>query len=127
MSEIILSIKPEYVERIIKGQKLYEYRKRLPSDTIEAIYIYCTYPVMKVVAKVQVKGKIKASPTALWEQTKHAAGISRNNYRVYFKGCKTAYAFILGELNVFDSPKAISEYGFSIPPQSFAYISGDNK
>jgi len=82
---------------------------------------------MKDVAKVQVKGKIQASPIALWEQTKHATGTIRNNYRIYFKGCKTAYTFILEKLNVFDSPKAISEHGFSIPPQSFSYISGGNK
>ena len=126
MSEILLSIKPEYVERILQKKKTYEFRKRLPACNVDVIHIYCTYPVMKVVAKVRVTEVLKASPTSLWEKTKHCAGISRSNYRQYFRGCKIAYAFSLGELTVFDSPKDINEYGLSAPPQSFVYVARES-
>lgn len=122
MSKILLAIKPEYVERILKQEKLFEFRKRLPTQPVDTILIYCTYPIMKVVASVKVIDIIKGSPTAVWTQTKHAAGISRTRYRKYFHGVKTAYAFSLGEVSQFDIPLDIEHYGIIVAPQSFVYI-----
>lgn len=122
MSKILLAIKPEYVERILKQEKLFEFRKRLPTRPVDTILIYCTYPIMKVVASVKVIDIIKGSPTAVWTQTKHAAGISRTHYRKYFHGVKTAYAYSLGEVSQFDIPLDIKHFGIIAAPQSFVYI-----
>jgi len=120
-----LSIKPEYVDKILQGTKKYEFRRRIAKDTIDSIYIYSTYPVMKVVAKVEVSGIVFAAPSTLWENTKSAAGISRRKYREYFKGCKTAYAYKLGGIYMFDPPKSLQEFGVPFAPQSFIYIDND--
>ncbi|MEY8367684.1 hypothetical protein AALA24_02840 [Anaerovoracaceae bacterium 42-11] len=122
MKAILLSINPQYVERILSGEKKYEYRKKLARKDIDTIYIYSTFPLMKVVASVQVMGNLSASPTALWERTKKNAGITRAKYREYFHGCKRAYAYELGEVNIFDPPLTLSEFGLDIAPQSFRYI-----
>lgn len=122
MNAILLSIKPEYVKRILNKTKKYEYRKRLAKKDVDIIYIYSTYPEKKVVASVQVKGYISAPPSVLWEKTKSNAGISRAKYREYFKGCKYAYAYELGEVNVFSEAKSLSDYGVNAAPQSFVYI-----
>lgn len=104
------------------GTKKYEYRKRLANNSIKHIYIYSTAPVMKVVAKVNIIDILQASPTALWEKTKKTAGISRHNYRQYFKGCKTAFAYQLGDVQVFDKPKDLQDFGITTAPQSFVYV-----
>lgn len=122
MKALLLSIRPEYVERILQGTKKFEYRKRLAKEDVSVIYIYSTYPSMKVVGSVQVIGRISASPTALWEKTKAMAGISRAKYRDYFRGCKVAYAYELGEVTIFEKPQPLSVYGLDLAPQSFAYI-----
>ena len=122
MKALLLSIKPEYVERILQGTKKFEYRKRLAKEDVSVIYIYSTYPSMKVVGSDQVIGRLSASPTALWDKTKARAGISRAKYRDYFRGCKVAYAYELGEVTIFDNPQALSMYGLDSAPQSFAYI-----
>lgn len=122
MKALLLSIKPEYVERILQGTKKFEYRKRLAKEDVSVIYIYSTAPSMKVVASVQVIGRLSASPTALWEKTKTMAGISRAKYRDYFHGCKIAYAYELGEVEIFESEKNLSDFGIDTAPQSFAYI-----
>ena len=126
MNDIILSIKPEYVQKIIEGTKKYEYRRRIAKENIRNIYIYSTYPIMKVVAKVEVVGVLAASPSSLWENTKSMAGISRIKYREYFKGCKIAYAYELAKVVVFDEPKELIEYNITFPPQSFVYLSDEN-
>src|SRR5665647_1995890 len=119
---ILLSVRPEYVERIFSGTKLYEYRKRIPKKSVDKIIIYATYPVMKVVGEVSIIGIISSNPTSIWEQTKSVAGISRKKYRMYFKGHKIAYALQLGETNLYNSPKSLKDFGFSSPPQSFIYL-----
>ena len=122
MKALLLSIKPEYVEKILQGTKKFEYRKRLAKENVNIIYIYSTAPSMKVVASVQVNGRLSASPTALWERTKTTAGISRAKYREYFHGCKTVYAYELGTVNVFKNAKNLSEFGIITAPQSFVYL-----
>lgn len=122
MKALLLSIKPEYVEKILQGTKKFEYRKRLAKEDVSVIYIYSTAPSMKVVASVQVIGRLSASPTALWEKTKKTSGISREKYREYFHGCKIAYAYKLGAVNVFEKAKTLSEFGIATAPQSFVYV-----
>ena len=122
MKALLLSIKPEYVEKILQGEKKFEYRKRLAKEDVSYIYVYSTAPSMKVVASVHIEGHLSDSPTALWEKTKAAAGISRDKFRDYFRGCKTAYAYKLGKVEVFESPKNLSDFGVAVAPQSFVYI-----
>lgn len=122
MKALLLSIKPEYVEKILQGEKKFEYRKRLAKEDVSYIYVYSTAPSMKVVASVHIEGHLSDSPTALWEKTKAAAGISRAKFRDYFRGCKTAYAYKLGKVEVFESPKNLSDFGVAVAPQSFVYI-----
>lgn len=88
MKAILLSIKPEYVDRILAGTKKYEYRKRLARSNSSVLLVYSTSPVMKVVAKVEILGTICAAPSTLWEQTKSNAGISEKNIGNIFMGAK---------------------------------------
>ena len=109
--------------KIFEGSKRYEYRKRLANRTVDRILIYSTAPIMKVVGEVQIVGTILSSPTVLWERTKKFAGISRDKYRKYFKGCKVAYAYHLGQVIRYDPPKDLRDFNIDSPPQSFIYIS----
>ena len=122
MKAILLSIKPEYVERILAGTKKYEYRKRLARNKSSILLVYSTSPIMKIVARVEIRGTISAAPSTLWEQTKSNAGISRKKYREYFHGCKTAYAYELGKVERFNPPHDLSGYNIMIAPQSFSYV-----
>ena len=81
------------MERILAGSKKYEFRKRLANRTVDKILMYSTAPIMKVVGEVEVVKTISSSPSALWEYTKKFAGISRDKYRKYFKGCKAIIYF----------------------------------
>ena len=123
MKAILLSIKPEYVDKILAGTKKYEYRKRLAQTESCIMLVYSTAPVMKVVAKVEICNTLSAAPSILWEQTKNEAGISRRKYREYFKGCKIAHAYKLGKVEVFDVPKELSEFNITVAPQSYMYVS----
>ena len=44
---IILSIHPKHIEKILSGEKRYEYRKRIPLD-INYLIVYATAPPKKL-------------------------------------------------------------------------------
>ena len=125
MSTILLSIKPEYAERILDGTKKYEYRKHLALGEIHKIVIYSSSPEKRVVGEVKVIGTLTMRKTLLWEHTKEYAGISRTKYGEYFKGCQSAHAYCLGETIRYCEPKDLQDYGITKAPQSFVYIYED--
>ena len=122
MSKILLSIKPEYAHKILEGTKKYEYRKHLPKKKIDKIIIYSTAPEGIVIGEVQVDAILSGSPTAIWETSKKNSGISREKYRKYFKGCKTAIAFCLSNPIIYQEITTLSDMGICFSPQSFIYL-----
>lgn len=42
MKSILLSIRPEWIEKILNGEKTIEVRKRFPKDYVGWVYIYCS-------------------------------------------------------------------------------------
>lgn len=120
--KILLSVKPEYIDRIFNGTKGFEYRRKLAKKPVDTIVLYATSPIKKIVGEVQVLGVKTASPSALWEQTKHLSGISREKYRKYFKGHKKANAYILGQPYKYTERKKLEDYGVKQAPQSYVYL-----
>ena len=125
MSTILLSIKPEYSNRIFNGTKKYEFRKHLAKKNVDKIIVYSSSPEQQIIGEVTVTETLSLKPSPLWELTKKEEGISRAKFRAYFKGCKNAYAYKLGEFKKYDTPKALIEFGIKQPPQSFIYIDED--
>lgn len=122
MCKILLSINPEHVESIISGNKKFEYRKVRCQRHIDSILIYSTSPIMKVVAEVKVKNIIEDTPDNVWKKTKHQSGIKKDFFDKYFFKKEKAYAFSLGELNIFDKVKTLADFGVKAAPQSFVYL-----
>lgn len=122
MSQILLSIKPEYAEKILNGEKTFEFRRHVPIHRIDKIVIYSTAPQKAVIGEVEVCGVLCMKKTALWELSKNNAGISREKYRQYFDACDKAYAYKLGKAVRYDVPRALSDYGILQAPQSFLYL-----
>ncbi len=122
MYNMLISIKPEYIENIFNGSKKYEYRKIRCKQDIDKIIIYSTYPIMKVVGEAKVEKILEDSPDRIWEKTKKYSGIDLNFYQKYFKDRSKAIAYKLTNIKKYDSPKELSSYGIKAAPQSFVYI-----
>ena len=66
MTSILLSIKPEYVEKIFNMTKKYEFRKRIPCKQINKVIVYSTAPSQSVVGEFEVLEIIVDKPSRLW-------------------------------------------------------------
>lgn len=122
MSKILMSINPVHVQNIINGTKKYEYRTKVAKKDVESIIIYSTFPDKKVVGEVLIKSIICKIPEELWQLTRKYSGISQDFFFSYFNGRKVAYAYELGEIEIFKEPKTLEDFGVKFAPQSYIYI-----
>lgn len=122
MSKMLLSIKPEYVNKIVAGKKKYEFRKFHCREDVDTIVIYATAPAKQVIGEVSIVDIIEDAVDEVWKQTQTEGGITKKAFREYYKNRRVAIAYRLGEVMQYDEPMSLSEVGLSYVPQSFAYI-----
>lgn len=70
MCQMLLSINPQYVASIIKGSKLYEYRKSRCRSDVDKIIIYATAPQKQVVGEAEIEEILEDDPLTVWDMTK---------------------------------------------------------
>ena len=122
---VLISIRPEWCEKILNGEKTVEIRKNRPSLKMPfKCYIYCTKPVGNVIGEFTcdkirfyfgkswlVKEDIEdvtAGSCLSLEQVKEYAGWRK---ATSFMDRKDLYAWHISDLKIYDQPKSLS--GFS--------------
>jgi predicted transcriptional regulator len=122
--KVLLSIKPEFAEKILLGQKLYEFRKVLPKDPgVKTIVIYATLPLGKVVGEFDIAEILSDTPRKIWHETADLSGITKRFFNDYFQGREVAHAIKVKKVRRYASPVELSSILASgIAPQSFCYL-----
>jgi predicted transcriptional regulator len=119
---IILSIHPSHIEKILSGEKRYEYRKRIPTD-IRYIVVYATAPIKMIVAFIEIDSVIKGNPKEVWDKTKNYAGISQDFFMHYFANCQDSYAIKFKTVHKLLCPKSLTDLSAGVcAPQCYMYI-----
>jgi len=120
---VLLSIKPEYTEKIFSGEKKYEFRKQKLKQTIGRIFVYECRPSKTIVGWFSVKRIISGSPKEIWKRCKNSSGIKKESYFTYCNGKKIIYALEIDKTLQFDAPINPFEIDSDFnPPQNFAYL-----
>lgn len=114
---IYISIKPNFVELILKRKKNYEFRKYIPNRHFNKIYIYETLP------KARIKYVIDITKISKYPEKIDTQGIGNSDFNSGIK--KSKYAYKLGKIYFLEQEIKLKDlksiYHF-VPPQSFAYI-----
>jgi predicted transcriptional regulator len=120
----ILSIKPDFAEAIFRGEKQFEFRRKVfKTETPTKVFVYASAPISKVIGHFEVAGIISKRPANLWRDTKHAAGISRAYFFEYFTGCDEGHALKVQKPVRYRRPLSLHKaFGIERPPQSFCYV-----
>lgn len=120
---ILLSINPEYVEKIFSGTKKYEYRRSIfKNKEVKTILIYSTSPVKKIVGEFSIEKIIEGTPNELWNLSPNNTGISKEKFENYFSKKEKGYAIKIGRIKKYKQPKLLEEFSIKLPPQSFLYL-----
>ena len=121
--KVILSIKPEFAEKIFNGSKKFEFRRRLyKNKDVKVVIVYASAPISKIIGEFEIGSVLHDDLGSLWNTTNEYSGISEEYYLEYFKGKENGYAIAVKKAEKYDKPICIKETFGLTPPQSFAYV-----
>jgi len=122
MCQILLSIHPQFVAKILAGEKRFEFRRVKTRLIPDKIIIYSTSPVCKIVGEAEVEEVIVDAPNRVWHKTKKFSGIDKAYYSKYYHNREIAIAYKLINVIEYNKPKELKDIGIKSAPQSFAYV-----
>jgi len=121
--KVLLSIKPEFAEKIFNGSKRFEYRRSIfKNPNIKTIVVYASYPVQKVIGEFDIDEIINTNVNDIWRETSEFAGISKEYFMNYFIDRKDGYAIKVKKVRRYKNELNLKEHFGIIPPQSFVYL-----
>jgi len=120
--KVVLSIKPEFANKIFAGTKKFEFRKAIfKNDKIKTVIVYASSPVQKVIGEFEIEKIINKDIDCLWELTQHFSGITEDYFYQYFANREEGFAIQIRKTKKYRQPKCLRADYNLFPPQSFAY------
>ena len=127
-STILLSVRPEYMNKILAGEKNIEIRRVRPQISSNAtILFYASSPEKQLVALARLTDVEILSPLDLWASSGTGSALSKEEFLDYLSGRTYGVAISFADLVEIDPPITLSELRFIWPgfhpPQSHLFIS----
>jgi predicted transcriptional regulator len=121
--KVILSIKPEFANKIFDGSKKYEFRRTIfKNPHIKRILVYASSPIQKVIGEFEIEQIHNMDLDALWTLAKDFSGITPEYFFEYFVDKKNGYAIKIKNPKLYKNPKCLRQDFNLLPPQSFLYV-----
>jgi predicted transcriptional regulator len=121
--KVLLSIKPEFAEKIFEGTKKYEFRKIIfKNKDVNKVIVYASSPLKYIIGEFEIESILNDNVDKIWEKTCDTSGISKEFYYTYFANSRKAYAIKIGNVKRYKRKKLLSEYKINCAPQSFVYL-----
>jgi predicted transcriptional regulator len=121
----LMSIRPEFAERIFDGEKRVELRRQRPRlEPGDVVLVYTTSPHQAVRGAFEVQRVVSKSVPSMWRTFGPQLGVSRGDYDRYFEGCEFAHGIEIGAVRTW-RPFSISTlrklFNDFRPPQSYMH------
>ncbi|MBN2415417.1 hypothetical protein JXO52_06230 [bacterium] len=121
--KVLLSIKPDFVEKVFSGEKKYEFRRVIfKKSEVNTVVVYASKPVHKVIGEFSIKNIICDDIVSLWTRTKDFSGISEDFFFQYFNDRDFGYAIEIGKVKKYNKALSLQDHFNVSPPQSFMYL-----
>jgi predicted transcriptional regulator len=73
--KVLLSIKPEYANKIFDGSKKFEFRRTIfKESSVKTIVVYASSPVKRIIGEFEIENILLEDLDILWKKTKKFAG-----------------------------------------------------
>ena len=121
--KVLLSIKPEFANKIFEGSKKFEFRRSIfKNQDIKTIVVYASAPISKVIGEFDIDQILQKDLDQLWIETEKYSGIPKGYYDEYFVGKEKGFAIKVKNVKLYKDALNLKESFGKVPPQSFAYI-----
>lgn len=122
-TRVLLSIKPQYAEKIFAGEKQFEFRKAIfKNPEVRTVVVYASSPIQRVIGEFEIAHIHFDHISSLWKRTQDRAGISEDTYLRYFGDRDHGFAIEVGRTTLYEEPMDLKGQFGILPPQSFAYV-----
>lgn len=122
--KVLLSIKPEFAEKILLGEKKYEFRRTIfKNKSITKVVLYASSPVKKIIGEFEIDHILTEDIKALWDKTMESSGIDKKYYEDYFTGKTFGHAIKVKKVKRYQKYLDLSHFNITHAPQSFVYLS----
>ena len=120
---VLLSLHPQYVDAILRGDKKVEFRRRGFRRDVSHVVMYSTTPVGRIMGVFAVDGVEQGPPRELWAHHRDVAGLSERSFYEYYRGARSGVAIRIGSAQPLDTPLDLQQLnGDFSAPQSFRYL-----
>jgi len=120
---VLLSIKPEFAEKIFEGTKKYEFRRSVfKNPDVKTIVVYASSPVQRVIGEFTIDKILNEDIQKLWEKTKEYSGISEHFFFEYFNNKEKGFAIKIKDVIKYKKSLCLKSDFNATPPQSFMYL-----
>jgi predicted transcriptional regulator len=121
--EVILSIKPEFANKIFEGVKKFEFRRSIfKNRNVSKVIVYASSPISKVIGEFEIGNILFKDLNSLWNETKEYSGITEDYFFDYFSGKECGFALEVKKVKKYKKELCIRKSFGKVPPQSFAYV-----
>ena len=132
MSQVILSLKPQYAELILSGEKTVELRNRIVHiEPGTVIWIYATMPVGGIVALAELDSVVHDTPAEIWFRYEKEMCIDRADFDSYIDNRESVSAVKLSSVRRLKHSVTLDWIRQSIgnfqPPQFYSRLSLDGR
>lgn len=124
---LLISVKPEFANKIFDGSKRIELRKSRPNiGAGDIVVIYSTVPEKAVIGICAVNEVLEETPDYIWKNHYQVLGIDKKRYFEYYKDSDIAIGIVLTPIQKL--PKKIpldsirKTFPRFSPPQTFRYF-----
>jgi len=124
-NQLVMSVKPEFAERIIRGKKTVELRRKFSTRWIgHRMNIYASAPVMSLVGEARIARVVAKRPELIWEDFHEQIDCSRTEFDAYAAGTEELYAIELEDVRRYRDWIPLVQISHLIkehltPPQSY--------
>ncbi len=124
---LLLSVRPEYAQKIFGGTKTVELRRILPRIAKgDLVLVYVSSPVKAVMGAFTVDQVIDQRPEALWRMVEGKAGLTRREFKAYFSGASRGCGIFFTDVLSLQKPVTLQSlrerWPAFQPPQGYCYL-----
>ena len=129
---LLLSIRPEYANKIFEGKKKVELRRvRSRLKAGDLVIVYVSSPEKALVGSFEVERVITVENLPkelnnLWQQVKEQAGIKRKQFDIYYEGASVGIGIFFKNIRIFPQRLELESLRKQLPnirpPQSYRYL-----
>ena len=131
-NRLLLSMRPEFAERVFQGTKQVEIRRKFSEKWVGSkAVIYGSKPLGALMGEVTVAGVTADCPNNIWERFGPRAGCSHDEFTIYVGAAAQVYAIELRDVAPYTYSISTDQIAQLInvedlrPPQSFMDVKAD--